>query len=158
MATARRTSNLILGVGDGKLGTMRAFQYGHSVFNVIDDVNIKPYNETWHYPIKNVVYYGMDWLCPPYTLRLAQMAEKFWGNITAENLIHQIVPMTTTGNLQVAVYDLTNNVTYISYARKDGVTIGAFDAYNRPYIRLNTAALWTELAPTKQEIADSLTK
>lgn len=48
MINARRTCDLILGVGDGKLGIFRAFQYSHSVLRVQDDMNMQPYNETWH--------------------------------------------------------------------------------------------------------------
>jgi isopenicillin-N N-acyltransferase-like protein len=51
MNKTRRTCNLILGVGDGKAGHFRGFQYGHSVFNVVADTNLLPTNETWHKPI-----------------------------------------------------------------------------------------------------------
>lgn len=88
METSRRTCNLILGVGDGKLGTFRGFQYGHSVCYVMDDINMKPDNDTWHPKIKDVVYFGMDWLCPPFSQRLGELMTQYHGNITAELVIH----------------------------------------------------------------------
>lgn len=68
MKTTRRTCNLILGVGDGK-SEFRSFQYSHSVCNVVDDVNPLP-KADWHPALENTVYYGMDWLCPPFHERL----------------------------------------------------------------------------------------
>jgi len=70
MKKTRRTCNLILGVGDGKAGYFRGFQYGHSVINVVDDTKPLPVNDTWHPAIKDTVYWGMDWLCPSFTERL----------------------------------------------------------------------------------------
>jgi isopenicillin-N N-acyltransferase-like protein len=86
-----RTCDLILGVGDGKLATVRSFQYSSSVANVIDDINILPRNDSWHPAIHNVVYHGMDWNCPGFNLVLGQQLSKFHGNITVENTISDIV-------------------------------------------------------------------
>lgn len=35
--------------------------------NFITDTNLQPVNDTWHAPIDDVVYHGMDWLCPGYS-------------------------------------------------------------------------------------------
>jgi len=78
ITTATRTCSLILGVGDGKLKQFRSFQYSSSDANVIDDVNLIPKNDTWHKPIKNVVYHGMDWLCPPFSVALQDQLSKHW--------------------------------------------------------------------------------
>jgi len=61
MINARRTCNLILGVGDGKESEFRGMEYSYSVLEVMDDQNLRPYNETWHPRIPEVVYWGMDW-------------------------------------------------------------------------------------------------
>lgn len=82
LQTAKRTCNLILGVGDGNQGYFRSFQYSHSVCNVINDTHPLPQGD-WHQPIDDSVYFGMDWLCPPYTIRLNEMLTKFHGKITA---------------------------------------------------------------------------
>jgi len=65
---------LILGVGDGKMTTasegapFRGVQYGASVANFYDDKNMAPVNDTWHARIPGMVYYGMDWLCPNFSI------------------------------------------------------------------------------------------
>jgi hypothetical protein len=53
----------------------------------------------WHPRMENVVYYGMDWLCPGYTKVLSEQLTLHHGNITAENAISDIVAYTQTGNL-----------------------------------------------------------
>lgn len=73
MKKTRRTCNLILGVGDGKAGYFRGFQYGHSVLNVVNDSVPLPKNDTWHPAVKDAVYWGMDWLCPSFTSRLVSV-------------------------------------------------------------------------------------
>jgi len=120
LANAKRTCNLIFGVGDGKLQTVRSFQYSHSVLNVFDDRNLMPYNETWHPRIKDIVYHGMDWLCPSFNRVLGNQLTRFYGNITAENAIREIIARTQTGNLQVSLYDLTNLILYYSTAAPSG--------------------------------------
>lgn len=102
-----------------KLGYFRGFQYSHSVANVIDDENLgiiyyyyyyypltnghltAPVNSTWHPQIENVVYWGMDWLCPGYTEVLSKQLQKYHGNITAENTIQFITAITQTGDLRI---------------------------------------------------------
>jgi hypothetical protein len=43
------------------------------------------------------------------------MLEKYHGQITAENTIRYILPGLNSGNLQVAIYDLSNEWVYVSY-------------------------------------------
>ncbi len=59
MINSRRTCDLMLGVGDGKLNEFRGFQYSYSVLNIFNDLNLKPDNSTWHPKIKDIVYWGM---------------------------------------------------------------------------------------------------
>ena len=78
----------------------------------------------------------MDWLCPPYHERLAELITKNYGLITAEMTVRQIIPSLNSGNLQIAIYDLSNDKVYFSYGTKDekGHVI---DAYLRPFIMLD---------------------
>ena len=50
---------------------------------MIGDDNPLPKAE-WHPAIEDAVYYGMDWLCPPYHERLHELLTKNHGIITAE--------------------------------------------------------------------------
>jgi isopenicillin-N N-acyltransferase-like protein len=80
MKRTQRTCNLILGVGDGKAGYFRGFQYGHSVINVVNDTHPLPKNDTWHPAIENAVYWGMDWYCPAFHSRLVRNYQLFRVN------------------------------------------------------------------------------
>lgn len=87
--------------------------------------------------MENVVYWGMDWLCPGYSLVLSEQLTRFHGNITIENSIQYITAITQTGDLRIFYYlifvglmgylpmtfvadivlsDLTNQKMYIAYA------------------------------------------
>ena len=45
----------------------------------------------WHPRIDSVVYHGMDWNCPTYTERLGEEIQKYWGQITPELVISDII-------------------------------------------------------------------
>lgn len=143
ITTAHRTCDLILGVGDGKLGTFRGFQYSHSVANVIDDVNLAPVNSTWHPTMENVVYWGMDWLCPGYSEVLSTQLKAYHGNITAENSIRYITAITQTGDLHVVLSDLTNQKMWVAFAAASNET-GPLYAYDRQFIELDGVSLFAE--------------
>eukprot|EP00467_Chlorarachnion_reptans_P008613 CAMPEP_0114538688 /NCGR_PEP_ID=MMETSP0109-20121206/30281_1 /TAXON_ID=29199 /ORGANISM="Chlorarachnion reptans, Strain CCCM449" /LENGTH=448 /DNA_ID=CAMNT_0001722733 /DNA_START=27 /DNA_END=1373 /DNA_ORIENTATION=+ len=94
ITNARRTCNLILGVGDGKMAypvddadhpaPFNSVQYSHSVANFINDTHFLPVNDTWHSKIKNMVYHGMDWLCPGYSVVLQRQLQDLDGTLTPE--------------------------------------------------------------------------
>jgi len=148
IVNADRTCSLILGVGDGKLNAFRGIQYSGTIVRFFDDMNMQPLNETWHPRMTNVVYYGMDWLCPGYNSVLHQQLTAYYGQINAQNTIQNIVPIVQTGDLHIAIYDLTNNDMYVSFARADGDTVGAQYAYDRPFYQLNMTSLFAVQQPT----------
>eukprot|EP01100_Stratorugosa_tubuloviscum_P007887 TRINITY_DN3252_c0_g1_i1.p1 TRINITY_DN3252_c0_g1~~TRINITY_DN3252_c0_g1_i1.p1 ORF type:complete len:453 (+),score=217.01 TRINITY_DN3252_c0_g1_i1:97-1455(+) len=139
----RRTCNLILGVGDGKSKSFRGFQYSYSTLNVYDDVNQMPYNETWHPRIPNVVYWGMDWLCPSYNYVLSQQILKYYGKLTPEIGIRYLSPVEKSGSNHVAFYDATKELVYVAFASPHNVS-GPSHAYDRQYTVLNAAQLFAE--------------
>jgi isopenicillin-N N-acyltransferase-like protein len=134
---------LLLGVGDGKLQTdsFRGFQYSHSVLNVFSDTNLQPLNETWHPRLQNIVYWGMDWLCPSYNQRFSEQLHEHYGNISAEVTISHILPSIDSGNLQAVIYDLTDNFVYVAYGfvKNNKTKVNAFD---RPFVALNMTELF----------------
>jgi hypothetical protein len=97
----------------------RGFQYSASVANVIADYNLRPINAEWHPPFTNVVYWGMSWIDRTYSGRLSVQIKKFWGQITPENIISDIIAKAQTGDTHVAVYDLTDNFMYVSFYKPD---------------------------------------
>eukprot|EP01102_Stenamoeba_stenopodia_P020893 TRINITY_DN8296_c0_g1_i1.p1 TRINITY_DN8296_c0_g1~~TRINITY_DN8296_c0_g1_i1.p1 ORF type:complete len:480 (-),score=84.84 TRINITY_DN8296_c0_g1_i1:72-1430(-) len=147
IANADRTCSLILGVGDGKLPMFRGIQYSASVARFFDDMNMQPLNATWHPRMENIVYYGMDWLCPGYNSVLHKQLAANYGQINAATTIRDIVPIVQTGDLHVAVYDLDNNQMYVSYARASGDTVGAVLAYDRTFYQLNMTNIFAVERP-----------
>eukprot|EP00026_Physarum_polycephalum_P008362 Phypoly_transcript_08444.p1 GENE.Phypoly_transcript_08444~~Phypoly_transcript_08444.p1 ORF type:complete len:437 (+),score=72.28 Phypoly_transcript_08444:68-1378(+) len=147
ITSAERTCDLILGVGDGKLGYFRGFQYSHSVANVIDDLTLRPVNDTWHPQMENVVYWGMDWLCPGYSSVLSAQLQKYHGNITPQTTIQYITAITQTGDLHVVISDLTNLKMYVAFAAGANET-GPQMAYDRQFLELDGTSLFAEPAPT----------
>ena len=79
---------------------------------------------------------GMDWLCPGYSSVLAKQLDNYHGQLTPDVTIHDILPVVQSGDLHIAVYDLQNELMYVSNARADKET-GPDMAYDR-YITSTT--------------------
>lgn len=145
MSNAHRTCNIWLGCGDGNEGRANLFQYSHSSLVVIGDDTVinYPSNETkyTHPLIKNVVYWGVNQQCYSYLLQTQH------GNITAANTIRNVIPISETGNLHAAIYDLTNLNMYVANARAPGES-GPDNAYARPFVHFDMKALFAEAPPT----------
>jgi hypothetical protein len=126
---AHRTCNLLLGVGDGKVSRFTGIEYSAAVSKFFTWQNLKP-DASWHPKIKDIVYWGMDWLCPGYSQVLGEQLLKFHGNITASITIKEIVPIVQTGDLHIAIYDFSRNFVFVANARGDGES-GLPMAYDR---------------------------
>lgn len=50
-------------------GLVNGIEYGGRVFQPYWDTNQLPVNDTWHPKLNNVVYNGMDWLCPGWSTK-----------------------------------------------------------------------------------------
>lgn len=146
MQDKRRTCDLILGVGDGKAGKMRGFQYSYSVLNIIDDKNFLPVNSTWHAPIPDTVYFGMDWICPTYNTVLGAQIRKYYGKITPLIARQNITSVEMSGDNHLVWYDLTNGVMWAAFAapRTSG---GPQEAYWREYLEINVTQVLSEPQP-----------
>jgi hypothetical protein len=142
---ADRTCNLILGVGDAKTGQFNSIQYSADVANFITPDNFLPKNDTWHAPIDDVVYFGMDWLCPNYSEVLHDRLVENWGSLSPKVMIEDVIAITQTGNLHIAVYDLAQGSVYVSFMRKstgdesDGEGLLAFE---RSFTHIDVDALF----------------
>lgn len=82
-------------------GGFVGIQYSASVANFQTPETMMPDNATWHPRIKDLVYYGMDWLCPNYSEVLARQLKANYGNITPESTIRNITAIVQTGDLHV---------------------------------------------------------
>lgn len=148
IANANRTCNLIIGVGDGEENMVNGIEFSGYVAIPYDDVTLLPVNETWHPKIDDVVYNGMDWLCPGYTGPLGDQLQKYHGSISEVNTIQNILPTVQTGDLHAVVYDLTEQLMHVSFCRR-----GSADpsephyAYERQFTRLNMKDIFAQQAP-----------
>ncbi len=140
MESKRRTCDLLIGVGDGKTGEMRGFQYSHSVLRAYSDTDLLPVNSTWHPVIPNIVYNGMDYLCPTYNTIMAAQLRKYYGSITPLVARQQISAVEMSGSNHIVWYDLTHGVMWAAFAapRTSG---GLKEAYFREYLELNVTKL-----------------
>jgi len=154
MENANRTCNLILGVGDGKNEIFNSVRYSHSVADFFDDENMEPgpictqpQPCDWHPRIDSVVYHGMDWNCPTYTERLGQEIKKYWGQITPEIIISDIIAKTCTGDVHNAVYDLTLNDMYVAVASPHGADSKTKQAYKNSYVKFDMDDIFSVKKP-----------
>ena len=145
---ATRTCDLLLGVGDGKSNDFAGYQYSPKVANVFKPENpaVWTYNATWHPPINDVVYWGMDWLCPNDNTMLSHQLQKYHGQLTPEITISDITSYVRTGDVHIAVYDHSAMAMYVATARPDGSS-GPLEAYQRQFTKLDMAALFAEPRP-----------
>jgi len=139
----KRTCDLILGVGDGKLSEFRGFQYSGSILRVFDDMNMEPYNETWHPRINDIVYYGMDWICPSYNKVLSHQLLANYGALTPSTAIQNVMSVEESGDNHLAIYDLTQNQIYVSFAAPN-TTRGNPAAYARQFAVFNITTLFNQ--------------
>jgi len=147
IAAADRTCSLIIGLGDGKANRANGIQYSGYVAVPYDDTNQLPVNETWHPVVKDTVYNGMDWLCPGYTEPLGQQLQQYHGLIDETVIIQNILPTVQTGDLHIAVYDLTNANMHVSFCKSNTAPESEpLKAFERQFTRLRMTDLFAEPA------------
>jgi isopenicillin-N N-acyltransferase like protein len=139
------TSNL-QGVGDGKSNEFSGFQYSPHVATIIKPDNLLPANDSWHPRIADVVYWGMDWVCPNDNAMLAHQLKAFHGNLSVANTISDVAPFVGTGDVHTVVYDHAAMRMYVATARPDGGA-GPLPAYQRQFTSLDMEKLFAEQPP-----------
>ena len=152
ISNANRTCNLILGVGDGKAGEVTGVQFSGYVSNFYSDSNLLPVNDTWHPQVKDVVYNGMDWLCPSYTSVLGEQLQKYHGSIDEDVVVRNILPTLQSGSLHAVVYDLTRSLMHVSFYRPDKADESEpLYAYERQFTRLHMQNIFAQEPPAISE-------
>jgi isopenicillin-N N-acyltransferase like protein len=145
---SNRTCNLIIGLGDGKAKVVNGIEYSGYVAVPYNDSTLLPVNETWHQQIPNVVYNGMDWLCPSFNSVLGQQLQTYLGKLEPSVVIHDILPTTQTGNLHIAIFDLTQSKVYVSFCRgSKAPDTEPLYAYERQFTQLDMGKLFADAKP-----------
>jgi len=94
----------------------------------------------------------MSWNVPACNKALHDMLVKYYGRISPEITVREILPSVKTGNLQVVVYDLTDNVIWTANAAAySGNEKPPLDAYDRAYVKLDMKALFSVRKSEVQE-------
>jgi len=140
IVNVKRTCDLILGVGDGKISEFRGIAYSSSKVTIMDDTNQLPLNNTWHPRINDMVYWGMDWECPGDNMILMQQIKKNYGSLSAPVAINQLTSVEGSGSNHLAYYDLTNMLVYVSFAAPHNGA-GNPNGYARQFTSLDANAL-----------------
>lgn len=143
ITNANRTCHLMLGVADATAQTARLVQYSHSEVNFYDDQTLEPL-AWWHPRIPNMIYAGMDWFCPFYQHSMANQLELYHGVLTPELSIFNVTAAVMTGDLHLAVYDLTDGLLYVANHAPRGDNSTYQKAYERQFVRLNASALFAK--------------
>lgn len=147
---AKRTCDLILGVGDGNSNSFRGFRYSPESALVMDDANLLPLTD-WHPRIPDVVYWGMDWICENDNRMLSHQLNAYHGNISVHNTIRYMLPYVQTGNLHIAIYDHSAMTMHVAFAADSEYKGSLVNAYQRQYMRLDMASLFS-LPPPKIKV------
>jgi len=153
ITNANRTCDLILGVGDGTNVQFRGIEYSYSVANFYTDTDMEP-EADWHPRMTNVVYYGMDWLCPAWDQTLYNQLTYAYGNITPELGIENITAYLTSGDNFVTYYDLTPShpTMFVAFASAHNTT-GPENAYDRQFSKIDMRALLSLQPPTSEQVS-----
>ncbi len=90
----------------------------------------------------------MDWLCPNFNVRLGEQLSKYHGAIDENVVVKNILPTVQTGNLHIAVYDLTSSHMHVSFARPTTADVSEPKyAYERQFTRLRMQDIFAEAEP-----------
>jgi len=138
--TAKRTTRLLYGIGDGKSGQLRGFRTSSTRCNTYSPENLEPVTES-HKRISDIVYWGMTWDYPEYDSPLHDKLVEHYGKINAEVTINDILPSVKTGDLQTVVYDLTEMKIWVANARADHES-GPLPAYSRKFVEFDMNAIF----------------
>lgn len=142
LKTAKRTTRLLYGVGDGKLGELRGFRTSSTTFNSYSPENLEPVTSA-HQRINDIVYWGMTWDYPKFDGPLHDKLIEHYGKINAEVTINDIIPSVKTGDLQAIVYDLTDMTVWIANAGAEHET-APMPAYDRQFIEFDMNAIFNK--------------
>ena len=152
LGAANRTLDLILGFGttaakaaDGA-APFTGVQYAAEQVRFYDDTNMLPVNASWHAPVEDVVYHGMDWDCPGWTKPLGEKLRAMHGKISAEAAAREVNAPLQTGNLHVAIYEIAAGRMLLAHAAgaQQKAAGGPKFAYERPYMQIDVRALLAE--------------
>eukprot|EP00949_MAST-11_sp_MAST-11-sp1_P003514 g3514.t1 len=143
---ANRTWPVWLGFGDHTSQEFLAVEYSEAAATPYDDKSLP--QETSQPAFEGVAYIDKH-PQPSSSPDLSKLVQRFYGNMTAENVVQFFPRLTESADVHAAIYDFGEKPTaYISV----GITnsSGGYErkAYASPFLKFDQEALWNEPAPT----------
>ncbi len=106
-----------------------------------------------HHPAHQVVYHGMDWLCPSFSAAMEAQLSSLHGQLTPELTASHVTPIVQTGDLHVAIYDLAPaklSMLVANAAAPDEA--GPRKAYDRPFVKLDMMGMFAVEPPKPAKV------
>ena len=126
-----RTCRVHIGIGSRADNCFEGIQMSFNEFNIFDDKNYTHYSEA-HPQMDGVMFWDQR-VQPSNDKCMGAVLQDKHGNIDAEVIYREIVPLHKTGDTQIAVYDFAREFVYLAYSDPKTNTM----AYDRPLMRLN---------------------
>lgn len=141
---ANRTWSVWLGVGDEHSQQFRAMLYEEASATPYDDTTLPSLtNQT---AIKDVAYIDKHPQPSPHP-DMPQLVKRFYGNLTARNVVQYIPRLMDSGDVHVAVYDWGAKKVYLAMGITNSSGGYVRKACDSPYLEFDMDALWAEPRP-----------
>lgn len=140
IASANRTCSFFIGIGDNFNQEFRVVEYGYEEVNIYNWRNFPNY--TNHDTFKDLVFVNKH-TQPSDDPCMNDLFHEAYGEITAEFLARNVTGQQQTGDMQVAVYDFSSSMMWVSNAapvQPDGSVVYA---YERPMVEVDMEAWWS---------------
>mmetsp|Transcript_22885 Transcript_22885/g.38330 ORF Transcript_22885/g.38330 Transcript_22885/m.38330 type:complete len:441 (+) Transcript_22885:3-1325(+) len=142
---AKRTWGVWLGIGDYSSQEFLAMDYQQAHATAYDDKSLP--SRTNQSGFKNVAYIDKH-PQPSVHPELPNLVKKFYGNITAPNVVKNFPLQTQSGDVHIAIYDLGQNNVFFSTGITDASGTNYIrKAYESPFLQFDIESLWSESKP-----------
>eukprot|EP01079_Euglenida_sp_SAG-EU17-18_P001081 gene1081-2641_t len=146
LASKRKTCSIHVGVGSRVTGQLRHVHFSHGDFANFTDRQ-PALSNAQHPVISEVVYVDKHSQRPTNSDDcLSEVLKEQYGHLDGPSILGYVTAWHETGDTQVCVMDMENDLLYIAYAAKTGAP-GPIQAYTQPFTRLNATDLWNMPAP-----------
>mmetsp|Transcript_8941 Transcript_8941/g.11057 ORF Transcript_8941/g.11057 Transcript_8941/m.11057 type:complete len:288 (-) Transcript_8941:56-919(-) len=142
--SVERTCSIYVGLGDNTINQFRAVEYSHDYVKVGDDRNFPEWSD--HPSISNVVYIDKH-KQPSTDPCLGSLLQEHYADLDCVTMLQRVAPLHETGDMHAALFDFAQNYMYVANASpvpQNGNASLVIPAYNRPYVRLDMASLFSE--------------
>jgi hypothetical protein len=139
IASANRTCSVFMGIGDAANNMLKLVEYSFEQVHIFNPVNFPTYPN--HDRFKDLVFVDKH-VQPDSNPCMNNIMHEYYGQLGGENMARAVTAIEQTGDTHIGVYDFANSYMYISNAAPVDSSGKAVPAYDRPFIRMDMAALF----------------